>query len=190
MREIGSAASWSLSVTGDPRPFELVVRDALRLDTADVVTSPPPLVPYPDDHSGLLSSAALGRMAEQWSGWWRERVTDRLSDSSALAARPDLEHACTLLEPLAHQWSRREPPRELDTGALTALDCEQIAAGVAAGHGVALASVRGAILAYGVEGPWRRVAAPGVLLCSAVDLQTEPDAVVREVFVSSVRDHA
>lgn len=188
MDETDSAPSWSLSVTGNPRPFELFVRDALRLDTTAEETSPPPLVPYPADHSSILTSLERQRVEELWPEWWRAHVAaDPLNDTDR-AVGLEIERVASLLEPLSHEWARREPPHELDTTALTALDCGAIATDVAARRGVALARVRGRILVYGVEGPWRRLAAPGVLLCSALDLQTQPAAVVHDVLESSVDD--
>lgn len=135
MEETDSPGRWTLSVSQDPRPFALFVRDAVRLDVRGEPTAPPPLDPPAPDHRDLLSLGERDRVAEQWPAWWRAV--------------------------LAHeaQW-----------------------------HG---ARVTGDVLRWlraqaGVAGPWRRVVAPGVLVCSVVDLETEADAVVREVLESSV----
>lgn len=216
MDEEGQPAGWALNVVHDPRPFALFVRDSLRLDVRDEPSAPPPLEPPVPDHRDVLTAAERARAAEQWPAWWRatlahgarshggrdagdwrewhreqarvrEKVLGEPPAFAALAASPELQRACTLLDRELHAWSRREPPTDSPLAALKELECGDLAAEVASRWGVALAQVHGAVLAYGVEGPWRRLAAPGALVCSVVDLETEPEAVVREVLESSVR---
>ncbi|PYG02347.1 hypothetical protein SAMN05216184_101820 [Georgenia satyanarayanai] len=204
-----------LSISQDARPFELFVRDALRLEV-DEPTAPPPLDPAAPDHRDLLTAAERARAAEQWQAWWRaalahearyhgarvtgvplawhrEQAAEREAalgsppDFAALSGSPELQRACTLLHPELRSWSRREPPHESPVTALQSQDCGDVAAEVAGRWGAELRHVHGVVLAYGVAGPWRRLAAPGVLVSSIVDLETEPEAVVTEVLESSVR---
>ncbi len=216
MDEEGQSAGWALSVFQDPRPFALFVRDALGLDVRDEPTAPPPLDPPAPDHRDLLTAAERARAAEQWPAWWRatlahearshggreasdwrewhreqarerEEVLGEPPTFAALSGSPELQRACALLDRELHAWSRREPATGSPLAGLKELECGDIAVEVAGRWGVDLTQVHGSVLAYGVEGPWRRPAAPGVLVCSVVDLETEPEAVVREVLESSVR---
>ncbi|WP_413450166.1 hypothetical protein AA0Y32_05815 [Georgenia phoenicis] len=205
-----------MSISHDPRPFALFVRDALRLEARHEPTAPPPLDPPAPDHRDLFTAAERARAAEQWPAWWRatlaheaqrhgtrvtgdvlewhweqarvrEEVLGEPPDFAALSASPELQRACTVLDRELHAWSRREPLCDAPLTGLRDVDCGDLAAEVASRWDAELTRVHGVVLAYGVAGPWRRLTAPAVLVCSVADLETEPGAVVREVLESSVR---
>lgn len=216
MHEVGTP-SWSLSVSHDPRPFALYVRDALELDVSGEGLSPPPLSPRPPSRRELLSAAERAQVGADWAGWWRavlhheavlhsvrppgsdfvtwyrrlaaERDAEvgEAPDFAALADRPALHRACMVLSPHARDWDRYEPVEGSTTEPVTSLNLSGIAAVIADLHGVDVDRLHGLVLAVDVEGAWWRVVEPGVLVCSTVSVDTEPERLVREVLESSLR---
>ncbi|NDO91198.1 hypothetical protein [Cellulosimicrobium composti] len=150
-----------------------------------------------------LAFEAAGRTEEPPSGedaflgWVRARsvARDGVGAPPAFSALGDvrvLRDAVARLFPEAHRTlAAREAGRAMALHRREAADDRRaLAADVARSHGVGTGDVRGAVLVVAVAGPWWRVAAPGVVVCSAsayVDDAAFAAQVVRAAFESGLR---
>jgi hypothetical protein len=211
------AESWTLNVSAEPGPLAIYIRDALRLDTSGDPMSPPPLTSRPPDASALLTGEERRQAAVDWSVWWRNvlRFDGILHSTSgerdfltwyrsfaeeraaavgeapgfdALARSPALHRACVELFPQARTWMSSEPSESGPSAVVEHGLAAAVAEDVAARRGMSIGSVRGVVLAYGVEGIWWRVAEPGVSACSTACLESKEAVrrVLHDVFESSL----
>jgi hypothetical protein len=211
--------SWRFAVSaGDERPhLALFVRDAVGLRVADSPDVPPKLAGVVPEHRDLLNEDERQVAQRQWTSWWvaviglkvqEQEASDsdiRVSpellarreqagsppDFAALIDRPELRRAVveTFLE--AHRWvsSRRLGSRGEQDALLPHRLIGQVAEDVAFDRSVDIGDVRGSAVVLDVEGSWRHLLAPGIVMCSmaAAAAPDEARLVLRQAFESGLK---
>jgi len=212
-------SSWRFAVSaGDDHPhLALFVRHVVGLRVGDSPDVPPRLAGAVSDHRDVLNEDERQVAQRQWTSWWAAVIRLKIQEQEASAAdlrvspellarreqagsppdfaalidRPELRRAVIGTFLGAHRWlsARRIGSRGEHDALIPHRLIGQVAEDVAFDRSVDIGDVRGSAAVLDVEGSWRHLLAPGMVMCSmpAAAAPDEASLILRQAFESGLQ---